>query len=389
MEGLFYERAALAAMGKIFGYIPTVGLALYEHIGSAKDIFSLDSKELDSMLGQHSSYGAAITMETLEKEIEELEWLSDNGCRFISLADEDYPEMLLECPDRPLGLYFRGESSPTEVFSMRPSIAIVGTRNLSPSGKIWCERIVRSLSESGSDPSIVSGLAFGADSVAHSMALECGLPTIGVMATGIDSIYPWQHRDLAEKIAQTPGCALVTDYPPRTSPVALNFIRRNRIIAGLSYATIVIESAEKGGSLITARYANDYSRDVYALPGRIDDRKSAGCNSLIRKQMADIIDNIEDLPARLGFGGRPKRAREDILKNAEGLYRGSLPAEKITAILEVLEVVKKSPGIDYDGLSAEIGRPYGAVAECVGLLESDGFISTDLLKRCTINSKNV
>ena len=209
------------------------------------------------------------------------------------------------------------------------------------------------------------------------------------MATGVDSIYPWQHRDLAEKIARTPGCALVTDYPPRTSPVALNFIRRNRIIAGLSYATIVIESAEKGGSLITARYANDYSRDVYALPGRIDDRKSAGCNSLIRKQMADIIDNIEDLPARLGFGGRPKRAREDILKNAEGLYRGSLPAEKITAILEVLEVVKKSPGIDYDGLSAEIGRPYGAVAECVGLLESDGFISTDLLKRCTINSKNV
>lgn len=389
MEGLFYERAALAALGKIFGYIPTIGLALYEHIGSARDVFSLSSKELSSLLGQYSSYASTITSETLDNEIEELEWLSDNGCRFVSLADDDYPYLLLECPDRPLGIYFKGSSSPAEVFGFRPSVAIVGTRNLTPNGKQWCERIVRSLSESGSCPTIVSGLAFGADSVAHRTALEYGLPTVGVMATGIDNVYPWQHRDLAERMAETPGCALITDYPPRTAPVALNFIRRNRIIAGLSYATIVVESAEKGGSLITARYANDYSRDVYAVPGRIDDRKSAGCNSLIRKRMADIIDNIDDLPERLGLGKAHRKNCEDVLNVAERLYRGSLPPEKVTSILEILEEVKREPGIDCDGLSSALNIPFAKVAECVGLLENDGFIFTDLLKRCTINGKIV
>ena len=389
MEGLFYERAALAALGRIFGYVPTVGLSLYEHVGSARDIFSLGPKELSSLLGHYSSYSASINMETLEKEIEELEWLSDKGCRFVSLADEDYPDLLRECPDRPLGIYFRSASSPTEVFGLRPSIAIVGTRNLTPCGKLWCERIVRSLSESESSPVIVSGLAFGADSVAHRTALECGLPTVGVMATGIDDVYPWQHRELAERMVETPGCALVTDYPPKTSPVALNFVRRNRIIAGLSSSTIVIESAEKGGSLITARYANDYSRDVYALPGRVDDRKSAGCNSLIRKQMAEIIDSLEDLPERLGLSKTSKKAREDVLQNAEKFYRGSLPSDKVGAILEILEEVKRNPGIDYDGLSSALSLPFGVVAECAGLLENDGFISTDLIKRCTINGKIV
>ena len=353
MEGLFYERAALAALGRIFGYVPTVGLSLYEHVGSARDIFSLGPKELSSLLGHYSPYSASINMDTLEKEIEELEWLSDKGCRFISLADEDYPNLLRECPDRPLGIYFS------------------------------------SLSESESSPVIVSGLAFGADSVAHRTALECGLPTVGVMATGIDNVYPWQHRELAERMIETPGCALVTDYPPKTSPVALNFVRRNRIIAGLSSATIVIESAAKGGSLITARYANDYSRDVYALPGRVDDRKSAGCNSLIRKQMAEIIDSLEDLPERLGLSKTSKKAREDVLQNAEKFYRGSLPSDKVGAILEILEEVKRNPGIDYDGLSSALNLPFGLVAECAGLLENDGFISTDLIKRCTINGKIV
>jgi DNA processing protein len=209
------------------------------------------------------------------------------------------------------------------------------------------------------------------------------------MATGIDDIYPWQHRELAERMVETPGCALVTDYPTKTSPVALNFIRRNRIIAGLSSSTIVIESAEKGGSLITARYANDYSKDVYALPGRVDDRKSAGCNSLIRKQMAEIIDSLEDLPERLGLSKTSKKAREDVLQNAERFYRGSLPSDKVGAILEILEEVKRSPGIDYDGLSSALSLPFGVVAECAGLLENDGFISTDLIKRCTINGKIV
>jgi DNA processing protein len=232
-------------------------------------------------------------------------------------------------------------------------------------------------------PCIVSGLAFGADGIAHRTALECGLPTVGVMATGIEKVYPWQHAELAGEMVRTPGCAVVTDYPSGSSPVALNFIRRNRIIAGLSRATIVIESKTKGGSLITAKYACDYNRDVFALPGRADDLRSAGCNSLIRQRMADIITDPEDLVERLGLGKTLRRRKAGLETLLGRKYGADSP------LIPLALTVKGHPGISLEEIVRETGWTWPEVQERAALLETDGFLETDLLGRCTIPAKIV
>ena len=180
-------------------------------------------------------------------------------------------------------------------------VAVVGTRDISPYGREWCERIVHALARTSPKPLIVSGLAIGTDICAHKAALEASLPTIAVMATGTDTIYPYRHRQIAEKMSGTQGCALVTDYPPGTAPLPVNFLRRNRIIAGLSHATILVESKIKGGGMMTCRLAFSYDRDVYALPGRADDLRSQGCNHLIRARMAEPLTSEEDIIDSLGL----------------------------------------------------------------------------------------
>ena len=272
------EHVALCALNKLFGYHPR------------------------QVLDRLDQYVARLEPSQLDWARKELEKVSDLGCRFLGIHDEDYPEPLRSCEDPPLGLYLSGTSSPTEIFALRPMIGFVGTRDISPYGREWCRKLVQALAEAPVQPCIVSGLAFGADGIAHRTALECGLPTVGVMATGIDAVYPWQHRDLAAAMVAAPGSGVVTDYPTDTSPVALNFVRRNRIIAGLVSAVVVVESKTKGGSLMTAKYACDYSRDVYAVPGRLDDVRSAGCNSLIASEMARIVPSAEALPGLLGLG---------------------------------------------------------------------------------------
>ena len=268
-------------------------------------------------------------------------------------------------------------------------MAVVGTRDLSPYGKAWCRKLVEGLAAARVQACIVSGLALGADGIAHRTALECGLPTIGVMATGIGKVYPWQHEDLAMDMVRTPGCGLLTDYPMESAPVALNFMRRNRIIAALSRAVIVVESKTKGGSLMTARYAIEYGRDVYALPGRADDLRSAGCNSLIRENMAEIITTPEDLAARLGLGAPARGAggswktppvRASLKQRLEQQYgAGALPVAIGLAVLE-------QRGISLEALSALLQRPFAEILAAAGTLEADGFLSTDLLRRCSLSS---
>lgn len=375
------ERTALCALNKVLGYVPAAGHALLERLGSAAAVFRAPGETLREALGLHREFSDQLDGALLEWAGGELERIRAGGFRFIGFGDEDYPELLSECPDPPLGLYFNGTSAPTEVFDLRPCIAVVGTRDLSPYGREWCRKLVEAMSEATVSPCIVSGLAFGADGVAHRTALECGLPTVGVMATGIEKIYPWQHTELAAQMVRTPGCAVLTDYPTGCSPVALNFIRRNRIIAGLSRATLVIESKSKGGSLITARYACDYNRDVYALPGRVGDLRSEGCNSLLRHRMADIITDPEDLVERLGLG-KPARRRKAGLESL--LTRKYGPGSPLVA-LGLL--VKGRPGITLEEIARETGWSWPEVMERAGELEADGLLETDLLQRCTIPAK--
>lgn len=377
------EKICACALGKVFGYEPRIAVSLVENLGSASSVFALSQKERDNLVGPYSKYAGTLTDALLESTAEELSRLEEQGCRYIPITDPAFPAALRECGDSPTGLYYRSASSPEEIFAPRPFIAIVGTRDMSPYGKEWCERIVAALSQAPSKPVIVSGLAFGIDITAHMAALGHALSTVAVLPNGIETVYPSKHYVAAGKIAAAPGSALVTDYPPGTGPVAFTFVRRNRIIAALSGSTIVIESRKHGGSLITARLAADYGREVFALPGRIDDLRSEGCNIIIRDKTAEAIVNIGEVGMQLGLGRYNLRREEGFLAKVRDIYR-KLPEEKMEELLAVAEAIRKSRGITLDELCATLGKPYSAISPLALTLESDGLISTDLLGRCMV-----
>lgn len=168
----------------------------------------------------------------------------------------------------------------------RPRIAVIGTRDPSPYGREYTMKIVSLLAQSSLNPVIISGLAMGVGTIAHRSALSNGLQTVAVLPTGIDSVYPLQNKELAEKIQEDPGSALLTQFPEKTVPMAINFLVRNYVIAALSDLVIVVESKVKGGAIVTARYASEYNIPIIAVPGRVDDLRSQGCNELIRERIA-------------------------------------------------------------------------------------------------------
>ena len=378
------ERASLCALNRIFGFEPKVGAGLVEAFGGASAVFRAPRKEIYDALGAYSRirYSSQVTVSAFESAAMELERLEAEGCRFVGCGEEGYPALLRECDDPPLGLYYRGTQPPETVFGGRPAIAVIGTRSLSYYGKDWCERIVEAMSKAGVKPLIVSGLALGVDVTAHRAALDCGLPTVGVMATGIDSIYPVQNRQTGERMASTDGCALVTDYPPGTRAVRINFLRRNRIIAGICRATLLIESKVKGGGMMTARLAYSYDRDVFALPGRIDDPLSQGCNLLIRENVAEPVGDLAELMSRLGLGKPDIRLKEDFKEEAEACY-ADLPEQEREELLKVAMTVKGHRGISVDELCTRLKWSYSRVSRLVTTLECDGFISVDLLQHCS------
>ena len=432
-----YETACLCALNTIFGFEPKIAGALLESLGSAGAVFGLGEGEKETVFGPYNKYKERITGAEVRSAERMLEGLADDGVVFIGKTQKGYPPRLLECPDAPVGLFVRSCSPPEEIFSRgAPSIGVVGTREVTPYGRQWCTDIVatiaaatagkRASDSQGANPAakssrnkaapagrpvIVSGLAYGVDILAHSAALDSGLPTVAVMATGPDAVYPSRHRDWARRIAATPRCALVTDYPPGTSPVAVNFIRRNRIIAGLSDSVILVESALKGGGMITCRMAFSYDRTVFALPGRGDDSRSQGCNHLIREGVAEIIDSLDTLPRQLGLveggrcvssggypgggaggflggrgiGGRGWRPQLPDPETVRERYCALLPGEKLSLLTSLLLKIRDRSGISIDELCEEVSAPRRTVCELTSLLESDGLICIDLLQRCSIS----
>ena len=382
-----HEKACLCALNRIFGFEPKIALALISHFGSASEIFNIPTKEMDILLGPHSKYHGRISPEITDKAYTELDALKSQGIGFIGCNETGYPALLRECEDAPIGLYIRGTASADEIWGRRRMISIIGTRDLSPYGKEWCERIVRGLSETSPNdrPTIVSGLALGVDVCAHNAALKYGLPTISVMATGPEDVYPSRHRGIAETICKTQGSALITDYPPETAPLAIHFLRRNRIIAGLSEATIVVESKIKGGAMMTARLADSYNRTVFALPGRVDDTRSQGCNHLIRSRIATPITSITDFLKELGVKHSSPGNRENDIDRLGNLYRGNISEDKISQMGRILLAIRKERGIMVEDIAIQTGIDYTQVTQLLGLLETDGIISRDLLQRCFIN----
>lgn len=230
-----------------------------------------------------------LNSEALRLADAELSFIERHQVQVFYYKDAGYPYRLAQCVDAPLMLYAKGNVN----VSPQKVISVVGTRMPSERGKDWCYGLIADLAQMVPDVTVVSGLAYGIDVTAHRAAIEHGVPTIIVPAHGLDRIYPTAHRNVAVQALENGG--ILTEYPTGTEPEKYNFVARNRIIAGLADAVVVVESKQKGGSLITAQMAQDYNREVFALPGRIDDANSAGCNQLIKKQQAQLIENAADL----------------------------------------------------------------------------------------------
>lgn len=388
MDPVISPLVSAIALNAIFGNEPKFSHRLIEALGSAEAVFALSAQERLELFGPYNARAAQIGPAALEAAHAEYERLSAAGCQFLDIFDPGYPALLRECPDAPLLLYVRSATPAAQLFGDRPAVAVVGTRDPSLYGHACCRRIVQALSEAPARPTVVSGLALGVDITAHAAALAGGLTTVGVSPTGVEDVYPRRHRAFVERMVATPGCALVTDYPPGTVPRPFNFLRRNRIIAGLAGATLLVESRLRGGGMITARLAADYGREVFAVPGRIDDLRSQGCNRLIREQLAAPVTDPAALPAALGLGRTRRSRSEDLAEALRRRFSPALPADEMERMLRIAALIRERHGIRLDELCRETALDYAAVARSAGLLEEEGFIRIDLLQRCTINIKN-
>lgn len=379
------ETVALCALNKSFGSRPKTAVALIEAFGNANSLYSLGRSDLGNL---PRNIAERIQPRDLDGAARELTALRRLGISFTGYTLDSYPQLLKECPDPPIGLYVRGETPLERLFAPRKRIAVVGTRNATAYGTDWCSRLVDALGRTTERPAIVSGLALGIDISAHRAALNAGLPTIAVLATCPTSVYPASHSDFARRMCATENCALISDYPPDTPTMRHNFVRRNRIIAGLCDATVLIESSAKGGGMITANLAFSYSRDVYALPGRIDDIHSAGCNRLIRAKVAEpVIDTDSFIEAlRLDSGQQVSKAASP--DEIAARYSDSLPQEKTALMAGILTLIISSHGISTEDIATRLDIQYNAAAEIVFLLEADSIIRTDLFQRCFFIAKN-
>ncbi|QCD38859.1 MULTISPECIES: DNA-processing protein DprA [Duncaniella] len=275
---------------------PELADAILDRTGSEEAFFRLSESQLSAVMGfANRLFSQKVRDEALEKARSEADFVESNSIRAIYFRNPDYPHRLLQCDDAPLMLYMLGDCD----LNSRRVVSIVGTRHATAYGCDFTERFVRELSDIMAEkPVIVSGLAYGIDIAAHRAALKAGLPTIAVVAHGLNTVYPPAHRPTAVEMIRSGG-GMLTDYPSSASIHKGNFLARNRIVAGLADALVVAESASKGGALVTARLAAGYNRDVFALPGRTSDRYSAGCNALIADHVAGLVSSAADFASQM------------------------------------------------------------------------------------------
>ncbi|GEL10500.1 DNA processing protein [Flavobacterium glycines] len=281
---LFY----ILALQRIEGIGDIMAKKLISHCGSAEAVFKTKSSQLAAIDGIGSTLLKNLKDQSVfDKANKELEFIQANNISTAYFQDENYPDKLKHCVDAPVLLFTAGNID----LKNRKIISIVGTRQITSYGTEFCKKLIEDLIPL--NPVIVSGFAYGVDIVAHQLAMENNLQTIGVLAHGLNQIYPKNHKKYMAKMEQNGG--FMTEFWSSANPDKENFVKRNRIVAGMAEATIVIESAERGGSLITANMANDYNRDVFAVPGRTTDKYSTGCNNLIKTQKANVLTSAADL----------------------------------------------------------------------------------------------
>lgn len=345
---------------------PVIGRTLISHCGSAAAVFDHSLLDLSRAPGIGEIRAKFVDKSYIDRAVEEIEYSKQHDVRVLDFRNSDYPLRLKHFDNSPLILYVRGETS----LNPQRMVGIIGTRTPTEAGRLIAEKITGDLSDLG--VTVVSGLAHGVDGIAHRKCVERGMPTIGVMGSGMGTIYPAEHKDLYHKMIKGNG-AVITEFVHSTGPDKLNFPLRNRIIAGLSDALIVVESKGKGGSIITAEFANEYNKDVFAVPGRIGDEFSEGCNGLIKKHKAYLLESVKDLCYIMRWeqskeGSRAVQASlfadltegqqtvYDLIRQEKGstmdtlCYRfSSTPSEMATMLLELefKGVVRSLPGKKY------------------------------------------
>lgn len=304
------ELLSLIALQHIPGIGSITAKRLVEGVGSAARVFE-HRTELVSMIPnvQPSLVRALDYPEAHRRAEQELEFIAKHHITCIGYHDEAYPSRLRECDDAPILLFYRGNAP----LNSRRVVSIVGTRKCTDYGRDLCEGFVRDLAAQCPDVLIISGLAYGIDICAHRASIKYGLPTVGVLAHGLDRIYPSVHRNTAAQMVSCGG--LLTEYVSHTEPGRQNFLQRNRIVAGMADATIIVESAAKGGALVTANIAGGYGRDCFAFPGRTNDDTFAGCHRLIRHNQAALITSADDFIEAMMWDTPQKNHSEPIQGN--------------------------------------------------------------------------
>ncbi len=344
--------------------IPSVGSItakkLIDHAGSAEAVFNLEKRELLGIPGIGRILAERVSEKgILEKALAEEEYCRKKGIRIIGIWDEDYPGRLKECADAPLILFYRGR----DVLKGKRIVSIVGTRRATSYGSVLTEKLIQDLSDYYPETVIVSGLAYGIDYLAHSVALSSGLNTVAVLGHGLQTIYPAEHRGAAMKILEQGG--LVTDFHHWEKPERNNFIKRNRIIAGLADATIVVESGMTGGALITADIAFSYNREVFAFPGKVGQARSEGCNDLIKRNKAGLIEGLRDFEYFMGW----QRENQQSPFRQRMLFLEFTDEQKV-----ILKALEEGETLNPDSISLCTGIPVGRVSAELFDLELKGVL---------------
>lgn len=354
------NRLSLLALHFIDGIGDYLIKQVISYTGSAEKAFKTPKGKLMQIPGVGEVTAEAILngkpFQEAEKELRRAE---KESVELVFYMDKKYPSRLKSIPDAPSILYIKGNID----FENPKSVAIVGTRQATPYGKAQVEKIIQELAPH--QPLIVSGLAYGIDIHAHKQAVKHNLPTIGIMGSGMDRIYPAAHRDTARKMFDLGG--LVTENCFGTKPDAHNFPQRNRIIAGLCDALLVMEAAEKGGALITAEIANTYNKDVFACPGSIGETFSAGCNNLIKSNKAHLLTSVKDIEYIMGWD-----AAKPPKKKASATLEGYEPDEQ--TVLKVM--IDKKANVLIDELSWKANLPVSQLASVLLGLEFKGIVKS-------------
>jgi DNA processing protein len=347
-------------------FIPNIGPVLSKNLisycGSVSGIFEASKGKLEKVPGIGKILAEIIiNNKSFDRAEKELEFIDKNEIKAIGFFDEDYPQRYKKCEDSPILLFTKGNMN----LNIPKVISVVGTRKITSYGKDICTEFIKGLSETGA--LIVSGMAYGIDIYAHTQAVKINLQTIGVLAHGLDRLYPSIHKPTANKMIENGG--LLTEYPSGTNPDRENFVKRNRIIAGLADAVIIIEADERSGSLITATFASNYNRDVFAFPGRITDKFSKGCNFIIKANLATLIESAQDLIFNMGW--------DEDGKNTKPVQSRILFTELTDEQKVLYDILNKCDnGLDIDNITIQANIPGSTVSVILLQMEFDGILKS-------------